>query len=91
MQTDNTHEARAADKRAFNIEGLRANIAFRGTVIERMQAGLTKPPARRIPESWTAYEARCISHRITIECQIAREQEARAYEVGALARYEVSL
>jgi len=92
MQTGTrTHETRAADKRAFNIDQLRASVAFRDVVIGRMRADLARSPARRPGEGWCAYDARCVSRRVSIECEISREQSSRGYEVDALAGYGVVL
>ena len=78
-------DTRASDRRAFNIECLQDDIRRHAAVLARILESSERPPARFSPESEGQYERRCLSRKVSLECEASREREQMASKRRTLA------
>ncbi len=82
-----TPESRAADRRAFREAELVRSLDHRATVIGRLRQSIAADGglARRVREEAVAFDRRLRSRVASLECEIIREEAARASEAAELA------
>jgi len=75
---------RAQEFRDFNIACLRSDIVRHAVVLARLIEDSKHTLNRRPHEGWSEYERRCLSRRVSLECEAANERRTMEYKRGLL-------